>query len=83
MDTGSYMQNQMDDQITAGIMLQDEIIADAIEIYKTKRLTPSELLEMNNELLEEVRVTCIGSWTPSIDEKLQSLRNQLEHLNSI
>jgi len=55
MDTGNYMANQMDDQITAGIMLQDEIITDAIEIYKKTHLRTSTILEQRNEMLEMLK----------------------------
>jgi len=40
-------------------------------------------LQHSIELLEEVEINTVSDYGGYIDRKLQSLRNQLEHLNSI
>jgi len=40
-------------------------------------------LQHSIELLEEVENSCIGNFVIFIHQEIESLRNQLEHLNSI
>jgi len=40
-------------------------------------------LQHSIELLEEIENSCIGNFVIFIHQEIESLRNQLEHLNSI
>lgn len=50
MDTGSIMENQMSDLIDQGIALQDEIVEQALKIYKEHKIMPEQLLEIVNRV---------------------------------
>ena len=54
MDTDAYMTNQMDDMITGGIKLHENLIKDAEETYQKCPIFPSVLLE----LLQNIESHC-------------------------
>lgn len=75
MDTGSIMENQMSDLIDQGIALQDEIVEQALKVYKEHKIMPEQLLEIVK------RVKATGG--KNLTEELTNFRIIQNNINEI